>query len=458
MVRGSDIDVRHPALSDRGMIRKAKAIGQACSITCVLAIALSAGVAGVFAAESADALALAAAPATGRAPSSAGRLGLIMGGDTQGYARADKHHKFSFPRDHGPHPAFRIEWWYLTGHLRSDVGEQFGVQLTFFRFALRPQSAASESDASLLGTPSTSPLSSAHGGPPQRSLWRGRYAWMAHLALTDETGGRFYSEERFSRDALGLSGASEDPPGVWLEDWQFRASDREATGFVATAGGREFSLSLSMLSGKPPVLNGDRGLSQKGTQPGNASYYYSLTRMPASGTVTTSRGQHTVAGHLWLDREWSTSALEADVAGWDWFALQLDDGRELMYYQLRRRDGSSAPQSAGTLVQEDGTSKALDRQSVQIDVLQYWESSNASDQRVADAARNVDISRDSASVRRYPSKWRIRSKALGEPVVLVPILPDQEHVGLIHYWEGAVEVRRVGGQLLGRGYVEMTGY
>jgi predicted secreted hydrolase len=330
-----------------------------------------------------------------------------LSGPTEGFARATAPRAFVFPDDHGPHPEFRTEWWYYTGNLATAAGRRFGYQLTFFRIGLSPP------------------------GEPRTSRWATGSAWMAHFALTDVERGQFVARSRLARGALELAGASPRPFRVWLEDWSVTGDG--TTRLRASEG--DVAIDLALVSAKPPVLHGDRGLSRKGREPGNASYYYSLTRLDTRGDVSIRGERHAVTGASWMDREWSTSALEPDQAGWDWFALHLDDGRELMLYQLRRADGSADPLSAGTLVARDGRSVSLDAGATTVDVLAWWTSP-----------------RDGT---RYPSRWRVTVPAHGLTLELMPRLADQEWTEPVRYWEGAVAVA---GTVSGQGYVELVGY
>jgi predicted secreted hydrolase len=199
-------------------------------------------------------------------------------------------------------------------------------------------------------------------------------------------------------------------------------------------------IDLALTSAKPPVLHGEAGLSRKGAEPGNASYYYSLTRMPAAGTITLDGNAIPVRGLAWMDREWSTSQLGAGQVGWDWFALHLDDGRELMLYRLRRRDGAIDPASSGTLVAADGGARTLGPDAVEVTVLDHWTSP-----------------RDQA---RYPARWRVRVPGEALDLVVTPLLADQELILAVRYWEGAVRAEGTAGgrPLGGTGYVELVGY
>ncbi len=243
-------------------------------------------------------------------------------GDLSGFARATAPRPFSFPADSGPHPEFRTEWWYYTGNLETAAGRHFGFQLTFFRTALAPP-AARATDRSA----------------PSPSAWSARQLYLAHFALTDTAGRRFHAWSRLDREALGLAGAQASPFRVWLEDWSAESDAPGGLPVRLRAAEGDVAIDLVLASEKPVALQGDRGLSRKGPEPGNASYYYSLSRMTARGTVRAGGEALAVSGLAWMDREWSTSALGPELVGWDWVALQLDDGRDVMLYRLRRRDG-----------------------------------------------------------------------------------------------------------------------
>jgi predicted secreted hydrolase len=324
----------------------------------------------------------------------------------RGYAKALKPREFRFPQDHGPHPDFRTEWWYYTGNLSTREGRRFGFQLTFFRSALAPSM------------------------PERASAWATRQAYLAHFTVSDIEGGRFHSFERWSRGALGLAGSQSEPFRAWVEDWS-----ADGIPFRLHAEEDGIAIDLELQLGKPPVLQGERGLSRKSDEPGNASYYYSLTRMPASGTIGIGGERLAVSGLAWMDREWSTSSLGKDQMGWDWFALQLEDGRDLMLYQLRHRDGSADPTSNGTLVDSEGRTLPLKREDFELEVLKRWQSP-----------------RSGAA---YPAAWRLRIPSAALDLRIEPLLPDQELDVSFRYWEGAV---RIDGTSKGRGYVELTGY
>jgi predicted secreted hydrolase len=349
------------------------------------------------------------------APESLSVSQALGGVPQQGFARALKPRPFRFPEDHGPHSAYKTEWWYFTGNLATRDGRRFGYQLTFFRMALAPQA------------------------PKRQSHWAADQVYMAHFALTDVEGKRFTSAERFSRAALGLAGAGGGPLSVWLEDWSARQTAAEPWSMKLAAADGGVSIELDLEGSKPVVLNGAEGLSRKGSEPGNASYYYSIPRLASRGTITLAGVPYQVTGISWLDREWSTSALAKDQAGWDWFALQLEDGRDLMYYQLRKKDGSADPFSGGTLVAADGSAKRLSREQVQLSPVEWWTSPT--------------------SQTRYPSRWRLAVPGERIDLEVVPRLPDQELMTSFRYWEGAVAVQDMNGVTgNGTGYLEMTGY
>ncbi len=335
----------------------------------------------------------------------------MAGGDAAGFARATAPRPFIFPRDHGPHPEYAIEWWYYTGNLQSSEGRRFGFQFTIFRTGLMP------------------------GDPERPSAWASNSVYMAHFALSDISSGAFHAFERFSRGAAGLAGAQPEPFRVWLEDWVAEGIGPDGMPMRVYAAEGDVAIDLTLAAGKPPVLQGDRGLSQKSADEGNASYYYSFTRMPINGAVRVGNTTYQVSGLGWMDREWSTSALGADQVGWDWFALHLDDGRDLMFYRLRLRDGGIDPYSKGVLVSAEGAARRLSVDDVLVEPLDEWTSP-----------------RSGAT---YPARWRLRVPAAAIDLTLTPLLADQELPVTVVYWEGAVAISGSAG---GSGYIEMTGY
>jgi predicted secreted hydrolase len=337
-------------------------------------------------------------------------------GDTTGFARAFEPRAFVFPQDHGPHTDFQTEWWYYTGNLTTAAGDHAAYQLTFFRRGLSPDQPQRES-----------PLAS-------------NQVYFAHFALTDVAGGDHQSFERFSRGAAGLAGANGAPFAVWLEDWRAEALDEDGQIIHLTAQQNGLALDLTLTASKPIVAHGDLGLSPKSDTPGNASYYLSFTRLATEGSISLGGESTPVTGESWFDHEWSTSALGAGAIGWDWFSLQLSDGQELMYFQIRREDGTLESASGGTLIAPDGSTRLLPASDVQIEVLDTWRSPNS------DAV--------------YPARWRIVIPSAGLDLEAEPWLPDQEMQVSFVYWEGAVKLSGTGnGQAIGgNGFIELTGY
>lgn len=346
---------------------------------------------------------------------------VLGGAETSGFARAVVPRTFVFPRDHGPHPEYKHEWWYVTGNLEAEGKRHFGFQLTFFRIALAPGTRTGD------------------------SAWGTSQLYMAHFALADVAGERFYSSERFSRASAGLAGASPDRLRVWLDNWSMEAVSAEDSGgegirFKLRAGTDGAAVDLQAEAAKPVVLQGERGLSRKSEAAGNASYYYSVTRLRTTGAVTLKGKRWPVRGLSWLDREWSTSALDRTQVGWDWFALQLEDGRDLMFYRLRRGDGTVDPLSRGTLVGADGSVRTLTPGDIELEVSGYWQSPHTQ--------------------ARYPNAWRLALPGEKLNLKLTPYLADQELRLAVRYWEGAVRVAGTsdGQTVQGSGYVELTGY
>ena len=340
----------------------------------------------------------------------------VLTGGEAGFARAIKPRNFSFPEDHGPHNRYRIEWWYFTGNLHDPDGRKFGYQLTFFRFALSPHKPAS------------------------KSAWRSNQLYMAHFTVTDVTEGRFCAAERFSMAGNGLAGAESGRYHVWLYDWSAEAGETADFPLHLEARNNTNAIDLQLTNQKPVVLQGDRGLSRKSGEPGNASYYYSYTRLPTRGTVSIAGRRYAVSGNSWMDREWSTSSLSKQQAGWDWFALQFSDNSELMFYRLRRKDGRTDEHSAGSFMLPDNVKVPLGVRDVVIEAKDTWQSPHS---------KTV-----------YPSRWRLSVPNRNLTVDIVPLIGDQELNVSSRYWEGAVSIQGThnGRAITGQGYVELTGY
>lgn len=342
---------------------------------------------------------------------------LASAGWTQTWRQARPGYRLHFPRDHASHPEYRVEWWYYTGNLADSGSRRFGFQLTFFRAGVRNR-------------------------PKNPSRWAVRDLFMAHLALSDlETGG-FRFAERLNRAGPGWAGASETTYRVWNGSWE--AGLDSGGRHRLRARDDDFGIDLELEPGRKPLLHGQAGLSRKGAQEGNASHYYSLTRMPTRGRIRIDGREFEVDGLSWMDHEFGTSFLESEQIGWDWFALQLDSGQDLMLFQLRRSDSRLDPHSGGTLLEASGQSRALDRSEFTMEPVRTWRSPH--------------------SGARYPIQWRLSLPGQKLSLTVTAAQPDQElrtpRSTQVTYWEGAVVVTGARGDdpVTGRGYLEMTGY
>jgi predicted secreted hydrolase len=264
--------------------------------------------------------------------------------------------------------------------------------------------------------------------------------FFAHLAITDVVGNEHKEVERFSRGTAGLAGASGDPFQVWLEDWSLTALNEDGSHLQLSAREGGLRLDLELQSEKPIVAHGLDGLSPKGVEPGNASYYLSYTRMRTSGLIWIHGETFQVQGESWFDHEWSTTVLDENALGWDWFGLQLSDGRELMFFLIRNEDGSIGKTSGGTLVDPDGSVTTFNQNELDIEVLSRWLSPETGAE--------------------YPSSWKLSIPTLDLSLNIEPWISDQEMRISLVYWEGAVKVsgRSKGISITGHGYAELTGY
>lgn len=335
------------------------------------------------------------------------------------YAKAG--YTFAFPRDHASHPDTRIEWWYYTGNVTAADGRRFGYQVTFFRVGI-------------------------DHAPANPSKWAIRDLYMTHLAISDASKQRYRFSEKLSRGGPGLAGARSDRYEVWNDDWTagIREQGAGVREHVLRAIGDGSGVELTLGEGKRPAINGINGISQKGAQPGNASHYYSLTRMPTTGTIIIDGERVAVSGESWMDHEFGTSFLEAGQRGWDWLSIQLSDNRELMLYQLRRDDGSRDPRSSGTLVDANGKTTHLAERDFTM-----------TPGRATFQSKNGAV---------YPIQWTVSIPAHGIELQVTTPIADQE-LSLVKstgiaYWEGMIDLRGTAGnqQVTGSGYLEMTGY
>ena len=327
--------------------------------------------------------------------------------------------QWSFPRDHGAHPAYRTEWWYFTGNLKDKDGKQYGYQLTFFRQGL--SFIASQPD----------------------NPWSIRDVYLAHFALVDGSSGKFWYHDRATRTGPGLAGAGTGSMDVWTLNWSAKMIGN--TIYLKAHLG-EMSLDLELSPRKPKIFHGEKGLSTKGPNPGQASYYYSFTDLASKGTIRTPLSQKPidVTGTSWFDQEFGSNVLSPDQVGWDWFGIHLSDGRDLMLFQLRKKDGTIEPASSGTIVEKDGTSRYLRQSDIVLKVLTQWKSPKSGGT--------------------YPAKWQISIPAAQIDITLAPIVADQELVTEtstgVTYWEGAATGTGTSGgtAVTVEGYAELTGY
>jgi predicted secreted hydrolase len=335
-----------------------------------------------------------------------------------GWARALAPRDWVFPRDHGVHADYKTEWWYFTGNVADAEGRRFGYQLTFFRQGLAPELKLT------------------------RSAWAVKDVYFAHFTITDTAGGRFHFAEQAGRGVRDMAGASSERMEVWIDGWRVETTGPETYRLSASSEG--MTLDLTVAAEKPPVLQGEKGLSQKAAAPGNASNYYSYTRLETRGSIGLGGDRFEVAGTSWFDHEFSTSSLAGDQVGWDWFSIQLGNGEELMLYRMRRKDGSADPFSNGTLVGKDGAQTHLGPDDFRIMPKGTWKSPKT------------------GAI--YPSGWEIGLPRLETVLQVVPQLKDQEltleQIGKLSYWEGScrIEGMRKGVPVSGWGYTELTGY
>lgn len=322
-----------------------------------------------------------------------------LGTDAEGFAIPAPDPHFEFPADHGAHPDFRIEWWYLTANLKGQDGQDFGLQWTLFRSALAPGEA--EGFAS-----------------PQ--------VWFAHAAVT--TPDRHFATERFARGGTGQAGVNAAPFHAWIDEWEMRGPDLDT--LTLTAQGTDFGYDMTLIARGPLVFQGDGGYSVKSAD-GQASYYYSQPFYDISGRLRLPDGEIDVTGSAWLDREWSSQPLSDDQSGWDWFSLSFDSGEKMMGFQLRQTGG--AAYTAATWISADGATRA------------YPDG----------AFRATPLDETRVAGRDIPTRWRIRLPERDLDAIVVAANPDAWMDVSIAYWEGPV---RIEGSHAGRGYLEMTGY
>jgi predicted secreted hydrolase len=332
---------------------------------------------------------------------------------------------FSFPQDHFSHPEFKTEWWYYSGHLQSPNRKSYGYQITFFRTGLKREAKN------------------------QKSKWTIQNLYFAHLAVTDESKGRFEYREKINRGSLGEAGAFPYTPKektfrIWIENWSVEGGGPAMRNHLLKAGDRDLGIELILTPEKNPVIHGQKGISQKAEGEGYASHYYSITRLRTEGKLLLKGEEVPVHGTSWMDHEFGSNQLQEYQVGWDWFSIQLENGIDLMFYRIRHRDGRIDPYSSGTIIFPDGKNESLTLKEFEIDVLKNWKSQK--------------------SRALYPSKWGLKVPRCGIELVLSPTVKDQELITgestRVTYWEGSVQVegKYQNSPVKGMGYVELTGY
>lgn len=350
-------------------------------------------------------------------------LTLAAAGHAAGWTPAAPGFEHRFPADHSAHRDYKTEWWYFTGNVRDGAsGREFGYELTFFRQGVVPPGE---------GAPAS-----------ERSRFLQPDFKFAHLAISDLQGKRFHFAQKITRGAFGEAGfaTTADPLLVWLDDWNIQPQ-ADGSWRIRAQAADPMALDLVVRPLKPPVIQGAGGVSQKAAGFGNASHYYSFTRMQTTGTLAVGGESHAVQGESWFDHEWASNALAADQIGWNWFCFQFDDGTELMLYAMRRRDGSVDPVSSGTLIDADGAGQTLQLRDFQLRPGRTWRSPHT------------------GAV--YPLEWEVSIPSRQLQFHVAARLDDQELVvPPISYWEGAIGVRgqRAGREIRGVGYMELTGY
>jgi len=321
-----------------------------------------------------------------------------LGTSADGFAVPQPDPQFVFPRDHGPHPDFRIEWWYLTANLRDDRGVEYGLQWTLFRSALAPQAGEG---------------------------WDAPQLWMGHAAVT--TPDAHFVTERLARGGIGQAGVTDAPFEAWIDEWSLKGDWQE---MGLRAAGPDFGYDMALVARGPLVFHGKDGYSVKSAE-GQASYYYSQPFFQIAGTLQLPTGDVAVSGEAWLDREWSSQPLAEGQSGWDWFSLSFDDGAKLMGFQLRE-DGR-AGYSAATWIDADGRTTPYDD----------------------GAFVAVPIATHETAGGTVPVTWQVTLPQMGVDVIVAAQNKDAWMTTSVPYWEGPVDVS---GSHDGRGYLEMTGY
>lgn len=336
------------------------------------------------------------------------------------FVLAQSSYEYSFPKDHFAHSGYQTEWWYYTGHLKTSGGEEYGYELTFFKVAW-PKTTS-----------------------PAFKGWTAKPIYLAHFAISDKKRNTFYYDEKLNRPIGKIAGASITQYHVWNEDWSvvLKGDDHHLT---AQSG--LYKINLKLTPKKQPVIHGLKGISLKGDEKGNYSYYYSMTRLETEGEIIISGNSFQCKGLSWMDHEWMSSKafyLGKESPRWDWFSLQLNNNMEIMFYTLRDKNSRVKSASSGTIIFSNQRKQHILLSDIQIEPLDYWDSPTS---------KGI-----------YPIKWRMLIPKEDINLLITPFFKNQElntkkSTGVI-YWEGAVSVSgTIKGRLVsGQGYVEMTGY
>lgn len=316
-----------------------------------------------------------------------------------------------FPRDFGSHPDLHTEWWYITGHAKTTAGREFGFQVTFFR-------------------------SRIEATQDMRSAFAAKNLVFAHAAITDLEGRVLLHDQRIARAGFGVASASEADTDVRIRDWSLVRKDGS---YSARIPAGEFTLDLRFTPTQPVLLQGNAGLSRKGPDEAQASYYYSEPQLKAQGKLMLKGQAFDVDGAAWLDHEWSEALMHPEAVGWDWIGMNLDDGSALTAFHLRRADGS-ALWGGGSFRPRDGAARIFKNDEVRFEALNAWTSPRTQ--------------------AKYPTQWRVQTPSGNFEVRA--LLDDQEldsrgSTGGV-YWEGLSDLLDAQGRRVGRGYLEMTGY
>lgn len=340
----------------------------------------------------------------------------VLAQHVEAYTQARPGQPLVFPRDHGPHPGYRIEWWYLTTNLNDAKGRAYGGQWTLFRLAVRPPGEREPSDA-----------------------WQNDQVFMAHFAITtpdDHVSFQRYSRSRQDQE-MSRAGVTAEPFSAWLDDWVLQSIRSDWLPLEVKARQDEYALQLKLRSSSPLVLQGEAGFSKKHSN-GGGSFYYSQPFLKASGELLIDGQKIPVTGEAWLDREWSSQFLQGGQVGWDWFSLHLDSGEKLMLFQLRQGPGENQDKNYlhGMLMTPDGSTTALESGQIKLKVVQQ-----------------TDV-----AGRDLPLHWQIDLPQIKRQLDIRPLHPEQWLDVDFPYWEGAIIVAGDGSKNSGRGYMELTGY